>query len=455
MIDERDLYQEIELELSGATPAAQSGGRGFLAFALSLFSISLISLALVAGWIFLSEQGAVPSIAVMLNGTATPTATPTSLPTPEPTNTALPIPTDAPAEADAAGAGAALGSESSSSDANAAAAAGETADAAADAVAAVDPATATPPPLPTETPTPAPTPTPTATPLPWPPEIGMPLGLEPSIAGLSLEQVGGENPLRVLAELGHSGNTYLTEMQLVRAQTAGYLGDTSVQAEQILLGGLPTDPLFLIVGVMEGAADFNGQTGLMRLKVPWSETMIEANLSSALVQQVSNPSLIVNSWPSEGGWVWMLARSAELERGINACRNTLPSKSIFRMPEGERGCDPLQGMMGESVEVDAVVLMGIERDGQTLRSLLPRPAGDTARRWVYADLGRHGAQLTSPSWLTDILAFSDARENFGLLRATWDVESLELTADMVLDANTAEGITTYLLHWQADPPPEE
>lgn len=421
MVDERDLFQEIEQELAGASTGSDTGGRGFLAFALTLFSLSLLSLACIGSWVFLSESGAVPSVAVLINGTATPTATPTSFPTPLPTATATTqpptaVPENTPVSVDVPG---------------------------------NDPvATATTPP--TATPTLAPTATPTATPLPWPPEVSSAFSHSPSIAGLTLEQVGGENPLQVLATLGHDGSTYLTEMQVLRAQTAGYLGDTSVQANQLLVGPLPPNPLFLLVGKMAGAADFNGQTGLMNMHVPWSETLIEVNLSSALMQQVSNPSLVLNSWPKEGGWVWILARSAELERGLVACRNSLPSLSIFRMPVSEQGCTLLEEMWSDKVEVDAMLVMGIERDGKTIRNLLPQPISEISNRWIYTDLGRHGAQLRTPAWLTDILSFSDARENFGLMRGSWDTESFELSADMVLDANTIDGITTYTLHWQAE-----
>ncbi len=437
MVDERDLYQEIELELAGAVAGADSGGRGFLAFALMLFSLSLLSLAVVGGWIVLSEQGVVPSVAVLLNGTPTPTATPTQLPTPLPTSTPLPVPTVEPT-ADLSSA-----ENTAATDGSDANGAGAVVNAAAEPT-----ATATPPPTPTTIPSPTPTPTPT--PLPWPPEVGRPVSVEPSVAGLTLEQIGGENPLRVLAELGHSGNTYLREMQIVRAQTPGYLNDTSVQAEQLLLGSLPPDPLYLIVGVMEGAADFNGQTGLVRMKVPWSETLVEVNLSSALIQQVSNPSLVLNAWPSEGGWLWMLVRSAELDRGMTACRNALPSRSIFGMPDGEQDCALLQNLLTTNVQMDAVTVMGIERDGSTMRELLPLPTTDITRRWIYADLGRHGVQLRTPAWLTEVLTFSDARQNFGLLRGTWDTETFELSADMVLDADTVDGVTTYVLHWKAE-----
>ncbi|HFC12084.1 MAG TPA: hypothetical protein ENJ56_04510, partial [Anaerolineae bacterium] len=420
MVDERDLFQEIEQELAGATGSADSSGRGFLAFALTLFSLSLLSLACIGGWVFLSEAGAVPSVAVLLNGTATPTATATPLPTPLPTATATipPPPT------------AVVATNTTTSE---------------QAATSNPVATSTTPP--TTVPTLAPTATPTATPLPWPPEISPAISHVPSVAGLTLKQIGGENPLQVLAALGHDGSTYLNEMQLVRAQTAGYLGDTSVQADQLLVGSLPPNPLFLFVGQMDGAADFNGQTGLMRMRVPWSETLIEVNLSSALMQQLSNPSLVINSWPKEGGWVWVLARSAELERALIACRNSLPSRSIFRMPESEQGCDLLQTLLNEKVEVDATVVMGLERDGKTMRDLLPRPNEDIRGRWIYADLGRRGVQLRTPAWLADILSFSDARENFGLLRGTWDTEVFQLSADMVLDANTVDGVTTYTLLW--------
>ena len=411
MIDERDLYQEIEDEIAGILPEEESGGRGFLAFALSLFSISLLSLACVGGWIFLADEGAVVNVAELINGTATPTSTPTYTPTP--TSTPLPtatlVPTETPVPTNTSTPTATL--------------------------------------IPTETPIPTPTPTP----LVWPSAISAPVGTSPSYVALSLNEVGGTNPLILLSYLGYQGEDYFDEMIPLRALTRGYTGDSSVRAGTPLQGALPSTPLFLFVGRMSQAADFDGQTGTLYISVPWSSTTVQANLSSALLGQMDNPSLVINSWQQTSGWVWMLAEAPELERVMKDCRNTLPPiGSQFAMPAGNWSCDGLQTMLTQQMQVDVQVLQGIQLDGTTLEPLLPKPPRPIVERWILGDFGRKGFQLFAPGALTERLGNSTARNSFGMLRGTWNTEAALLTADIIMESNIVDGNNIYSLLWKAE-----
>ncbi|MGB1251727.1 MAG: hypothetical protein ACPG8W_14005 [Candidatus Promineifilaceae bacterium] len=411
MIDERDLYQEIEDEIAGVLPEEESGGRGFLAFALSLFSIALLSLACVGGWIFLADADAVDSVAELINGTATPTVTPTNTPTP--TETPLPTPTETPTNTPVP--------------------------------------TKTLIPSPTAEPTETPVPTPTATPLAWPNAVSAPIGVEPSFTSLTLNDVDGSNPLIVLSFLGYQGETYFSEMVPLRALTTNYVGDSSVRPGTPLQGALPDAPLFLFVGKMTQAADFDGQTGMLYLDVPWSDSVVRANLSSALLAQMENPSLVINSWQQQSGWVWLLAESAELDRSFKGCRNSLPEQGRrFEMPRGNWSCDPLKMMLEQEMQVDVQVLHGIQPDGVTIEPLLPVPPSPIIDRWILGDFGRKGFQLFTPGALTDLLSSSTARNSFGLLRGTWNADSNVITATSILESNAVDGKNIYTILWQAD-----
>ncbi len=424
MIDERDLYQEIEAELGGAgiVVAPQPQGRGFLAFALSLFSLSLLSLACVVAWIFLSEANVVPSVGVLLNGTATPTVTPSNTPTllPSPTPTTIPA-TGTPAPTETALVAIVATNEAAT-------------------------------PEPTLTLEPTAIPEPTATPLAWLPNIGASMGTAPSFTSVALEDIDADTPLQLMTFLGYRGEDYKDELRVVRAQTNGYLGDTSLSGSLKLEGALPEEPLFMFVGKMAQAATFTGQTAVMPLTVPYGETTLNVNLSSAILQQMENPSLVINAWQQESGWIVVIGRSLEIERAITACRNSLAARNpnyIMPISSDTNTCDPIAGMLNGSAQLDALVVLGLELDGVTLRNLLPVSPVTIQNRWIFADLGRTGAQLLTPDFIDDVLNNSTARTNYGIVRGTWVADALTLEVNAILDADTIDGLVVYDLHYLA------
>lgn len=430
MIDERDLYQEIEAELGGGgvVLAPERQGRGFLAFALSLFSLSLLSLACVVGWIFLSEANLVPSVAVLLNGTATPTMTPTHtptlLPSPTPTEpaTVTPSPTDT--------AVVAIVEE--------------------EATAIQELPTATVEPTLTLEPTVIPDPT--ATPIAWLPNIGASLGTAPSFISIALEDIGADTPLQLMTFLGYGGEDYKDELRVIRAQTNGYLGDTSLSGSLQLEGALPEQPLFMFVGKMAQAATFTGQTAVMPLTLPYNEATLNVNLSSAILQQMENPSLVINAWQQESGWMVVIGRSNELTRAVTACRNSLAARNpnyIMPISSDTNTCDPIAEMLNGTAQLDALVVLGLELDGVTLRNLLPQSPDPIQNRWIFTDLGRTGVQLITTEFIDNTLNNSTARTNFGMVRGTWVADALTLEVSAVMDADTIDGLVVYDLLYLA------
>jgi hypothetical protein len=180
--------------------------------------------------------------------------------------------------------------------------------------------------------------------------------------------------------------------------------------------------------------------------------VLNVNLSSAILQQMENPSLVINAWQQESGWMVVIGRSIEIERAITACRNSLAARNpnyIMPISSETNTCESLAEMLQNTAQLDALVVMGLELDGVTLRTLLPVPPITIQNRWIYADLGRTGAQLLTPVFIDDVLNNSTARTNYGVVRGTWVPDALTLEVNAILDADTIDGLIIYDLHYLA------
>ena len=436
MTAERDLFQEIEEEIQGSRQASAAMRPKLLGVMIGLLLVSILS----AGWMIWKDTNPVSAVAGLVSrSTETPTPEPTSLPTPIPTT--APVPTAVPDaavvdEGEAVVDGAADGGDTVSAESQTN-----------EQPSSTEP-TATPPPTNTAEPTAPPEPTATPT-RAWSSLISAPVPAGQVMTGFTLAELNTQAFIQVSALMGYTEDALLGELDYLRAYSRGFIDDTLINADQLLVGAIPDSPLFLMVGQMSAPGDFAGGSGTLFVNVPWSSMQLRAQLTSPLLEQIENPSLVVNSWQVKGGWVWMLVSSPTLERAIESCRNSAPSINTgYFVAAGDWECDSQSALLqGGELEVIVQSLMGIEADGSGLVPLLPRPVNPIADRWVYADFGRYGTQLSLPGDVKGIV--QESGMNFGLLQTSWDGN--EFAPKMILQPTFNDGTYVYESLWSAPP----
>jgi hypothetical protein len=261
-----------------------------------------------------------------------------------------------------------------------------------------------------------------------------------------MEELGAVAPFSLLTTMGYADGDVFDQMEVIRALTTNYSGDGVLAANRALLGFLPNDPLFLMAGQMLSPADFSAETPSFELGVPWLNRSVKVEMPASLLQQITAPSIIINGWIGNGGNVWIIAESPQLEAAIIACRNSLPSQQPFTypMPDGIWGCQQQIALLSgqQQIEIRAQVLMGITPDGNTLSPLLPLPPVPLQDRWLFADMGALGAPMALPTETNDILQNNPFTR--GWLQATWQAEQTLLTPTHIFQ--WAE--TDYQLYWK-------
>ena len=396
---ERDIYREIEQELEASKKAAR---RVWWRIGLGMLMGGLLLFIAFSIFQFSTKQNPMTVISGLLRPSPTPTATfvPTPTASPSPTATAVQV---------------------------------------AEVVATETPV------LPTEAPTKPLPPTPTSTP-DWVASIGAPVASEMQMVRLSLKDLGASAIGALPQALGYIGNPMLRELDFVRAQTPGFTEDNRIQPATALRGALPNKPLFLIIGEMVGSAEFTGDVGKLYVKVPWNNSLVEAFLPAELIAQVANPSVVMNVWPSKGGFIWMLASSTALEQALIGCRNTSTVQSTHLMPDVKGDCKTLVALSTtEKIDVTAEVVMGVRFDGTGLEPLLPKPIEPLTNRWIYADFGRYGLQLGMADESDQLINASGI--GFGLVRADW-LETFQLQPTFFLKPMYDNGVYYYEYHWK-------
>ena len=387
---ERDLYQEIDQDIRQSRVVAQKKMRSII-WILAIVVGVILPLGFF-GWFF-GRNATLPSLAFW-QATATPTVTATAKPSPTfvPIATPVPLilsPTASPTQE----------------------------------------ASATVPP--TETPAPD-----------WSAELNPFLaGDRPTVTELTLGQIRQPAILSLADLLGYRDDALFAQLEFVRALSPNFIDDTTIGANQPLRGGLPNAPLFLLVGQMQDSAEFVGETGTIRLKVPGLDTpVVRVQLAPSLTRQSTNASLIINSWPTKGGWLWILANAPLLENALTRCRNTLPAQSNYTMPAGEWSCTPLRQLTQQG-ELDffAELVMGITPAGDGLEPLLAQPATPLTKRWVYADLGARGLSVGVSA--DGLALLQQATSRYGLVRGSW--QDGRFAPNLLLQGTDENGVQIY------------